>query len=508
MGVARAQAEQSLVQMVAITKAFPGVLALDRVNFDLREGEVHALIGENGAGKSTLVKILTGVYAKDSGEIKLRGRPVDIQTPLAAQALGIRIIHQEFNLVNDMSIQENMFLETLAENPWGFVSYGELRKQSAKVLQTLGLDVSPNTLVRDLSVGEQQTVEIATALSKEADVIIMDEPTAALTDAEVERLFKIIDRLRSQGTAVVYISHKLDEVLAIADRATVLRDGRLIATDDIANLNRDKIVRMMVGRPLQNMYVRHRSPSREVVLEVENLNIPGRVKNASLVAHRGEVVGITGLMGAGQYHLVRGIFGAAAGATGTIRLLGQEIKINSPWDAIRHGIGLLTENRKEEGLVLALNVMSNISLASLQRLNRFGFLDHQRERSQALEYVKELHIRTPSLDQEVEFLSGGNQQKVVLAKWLATEPEIIVMAEPTRGVDVGAKAEAYRLIDELASQGKVVLVVSSELPEVINLSDRIYVMHEGRIVVELDATKTSQEEIGTYATGGTYNEGD
>jgi len=506
--VARAQAEQSLVQMVAITKAFPGVLALDRVNFDLREGEVHALIGENGAGKSTLVKILTGVYAKDSGEIKLRGRPVDIQTPLAAQALGIRIIHQEFNLVNDMSIQENMFLETLAENPWGFVSYGELRKQSAKVLQTLGLDVSPNTLVRDLSVGEQQTVEIATALSKEADVIIMDEPTAALTDAEVERLFKIIDRLRSQGTAVVYISHKLDEVLAIADRATVLRDGRLIATDDIANLNRDKIVRMMVGRPLQNMYVRHRSPSREVVLEVENLNIPGRVKNASLVAHRGEVVGITGLMGAGQYHLVRGIFGAAAGATGTIRLLGQEIKINSPWDAIRHGIGLLTENRKEEGLVLALNVMSNISLASLQRLNRFGFLDHQRERSQALEYVKELHIRTPSLDQEVEFLSGGNQQKVVLAKWLATEPEIIVMAEPTRGVDVGAKAEAYRLIDELASQGKVVLVVSSELPEVINLSDRIYVMHEGRIVVELDATKTSQEEIGTYATGGTYNEGD
>ncbi len=506
--MARAQAEQSLVQMVAITKAFPGVLALDRVNFDLREGEVHALIGENGAGKSTLVKILTGVYAKDSGEIKLRGRPVDIQTPLAAQALGIRIIHQEFNLVNDMSIQENMFLETLAENPWGFVSYGELRKQSAKVLQTLGLDVSPNTLVRDLSVGEQQTVEIATALSKEADVIIMDEPTAALTDAEVERLFKIIDRLRSQGTAVVYISHKLDEVLAIADRATVLRDGRLIATDDIANLNRDKIVRMMVGRPLQNMYVRHRSPSREVVLEVENLNIPGRVKNASLVAHRGEVVGITGLMGAGQYHLVRGIFGAAAGATGTIRLLGQEIKINSPWDAIRHGIGLLTENRKEEGLVLALNVMSNISLASLQRLNRFGFLDHQRERSQALEYVKELHIRTPSLDQEVEFLSGGNQQKVVLAKWLATEPEIIVMAEPTRGVDVGAKAEAYRLIDELASQGKVVLVVSSELPEVINLSDRIYVMHEGRIVVELDATKTSQEEIGTYATGGTYNEGD
>lgn len=499
-------AEEGLVQMTAITKAFPGVLALNGVDFHLRAGEVHALIGENGAGKSTLVKILTGVYSKDSGEIRLRGRPVEIQSPLDAQSHGIRIIHQEFNLVNDMSILENMFLETLAQKPWEFVSYGRLRSRAQEVLETLGLESSPDTLVRDLSVGEQQTVEIATALSQEADIIIMDEPTAALTDAEVERLFKIIDRLRARGTAVVYISHKLDEVMAVADRATVLRDGCLVKTADISELTRDKIVRMMVGRPLQHMYVRRRSPSLEVVLEVESLTVPGRVQNASLIAHKGEVVGITGLMGAGQYHLVRGIFGAAPRATGKIRLRGEEITIRSPWDAIKYGIGLLTENRKEEGLILGLDVRSNISLASLERITRWGFLNHKRERLQAADFVKQLDIRTPSVEQEVKFLSGGNQQKVVLAKWLATGPEIIIMAEPTRGVDVGAKAEAYRLIDELASQGRVVVVVSSELPEVINLSDRIYVMHEGRIAAELDASQATQEQIGMYATGGTCDE--
>lgn len=497
--------DEPLLRMSGIGKSFPGVLALDDVDFDLRAGEVHALIGENGAGKSTLSKILTGVYTKDAGDIRLRGRSVDIRTPLDAQRLGIRIIHQEFSLINDLSIVENLFLDTLAERPWHWVPYRRMRAAAKQVLDMLGLRVSPDTPVRELSVGEQQTVEIARALTREASIIIMDEPTAALTDAEAERLFEIIDRLRSQGTGIVYISHKLDEIMAMADRATVLRDGRLVGVRPLAELTRDEIVRMMVGRPLHNLYARRHVPTDEVALEVERLTVPGQVKEASLVARKGEVVGITGLMGAGQPHLVRAIFGAEPGATGTIRLYGREVVIRSPWNAIAHGIGLLTENRKEEGLILGLPVTSNISLASLERIHRFGFLEQKQERRQAAAYVEQLDIRTPGIDQEVGLLSGGNQQKVVLAKWLATEPEIIIMAEPTRGVDVGAKAEVYRLIDGLASQGKVILLVSSELPEVINLSDRIYVMHEGRIVAELDAQRTTQEEIGTYATGGTYD---
>lgn len=499
-------ASNYVVRMKGITKAFPGVLALDNVDLHLRAGEVHALIGENGAGKSTLSKILTGVYTKDAGEIEVRGQPVEIQNPLDAQRLGIRIIHQEFNLINHMTIMENMYLDTLGHKPWGLVSYDKLRNKARKVLMSLGLDISPDTLIRDLSVGEQQTVEIATALSKDADVIIMDEPTAALTDAEVERLFEIISRLRSKGTAIVYISHKLEEIMAIADRATILRDGRLVESKPISQLTRDKIVHMMVGRPLHNMYVRNHTPSKEVLLEVENLTVPGKVKNASLVAHRGEVVGLTGLMGAGQHNLLRAIFGAEHGTRGTIRLRGKAVSVNSPCDAIANGIGFLTENRKEEGLVLPLSVTSNISLASMKKVCKLGVLRHKQERNRSKSYVEQLDIRTPSIDQQVEFLSGGNQQKVVLAKWLATEPEIILMSEPTRGIDVGAKAEVYRLIDELASQGKVVLVVSSELPEVINLCDRIYVMHDGRIAAELDAASTTQEEIGMYGTGGTYDE--
>lgn len=338
--------DSCVVRMKGISKAFPGVRALDGVDFELRAGEVHALVGENGAGKSTLSKILTGVYTKDAGEIQVRGQSVEIQTPLDAQRLGIRIIHQEFNLINNMTIMENMFLETLGNRPWGLVPYGWMRRRAQEVLQWLGLDVSPDTLVRELSVAEQQMVEIAAALSKDADVIIMDEPTAALTDAEVERLFELIRRLRDQGTAIVYISHKLEEVMAIADRATVLRDGRLVGTKPIAELTRDEIVQMMVGRPLRTMYVRTRKPDQELVLEVENLTVPGKVKGVSLTAHKGEVVGLTGLMGAGQHDVLRALFGALSATGGTIRLRGREVVIRSPWDAIRNGIGLLTEDRK------------------------------------------------------------------------------------------------------------------------------------------------------------------
>lgn len=495
-----------LLKMVGITKAFPGVLALDDVDFDVKAGEVHALLGENGAGKSTLSKIMTGVYEKDSGEIYVRGRKVEIRNPLEAQRLGIRIIHQEFTLINDMSIAENIFIDAMGDRMFSWVPYRRIRAESRALLKRLGLDVPVDTPVRDLSVAEQQIVEIARALREDAAVIIMDEPTAALTDAEVERLMHIIRQLRAEGTGIVYISHKLEEIMAIADRATVLRDGRLVGVRPMAELTRDEMVRMMVGRPLTTLYVRNHVPTTDISLEVKNLSVPGRVHDASLVAHKGEVVGITGLMGAGQPELVRAIFGAVPRSAGEIRLFGRPVDIRSPQDAIGHGIALLTENRKEEGLVLMLPVVANTSLASMGKISRYGFVDGKKERQQAAGYVERLDIRTPSLDQEVDSLSGGNQQKVVLAKWLATDADVIIMAEPTRGIDVGAKAEVYRLIDELAANGKTILLVSSELPEVINLSDRIYVMHEGRITAELDASNTSQEEIGTYATGGTYHE--
>ena len=494
---------QVILQMKGITKAFPGVLALDNVDFDVRSGEVHALLGENGAGKSTLSKIMTGVYQEDAGEILVRGRPVKIRTPLEAQRLGIRIIHQEFTLINDMTVAENIFLDAMGERMWGWVPYRHFRAEARAILERLGVDISPDALVRDLSVAEQQIVEIARALREDAAVIIMDEPTAALSDAEVERLFAIIRQLRDEGAGIVYISHKLEEIFAIADRATVLRDGRVVGVRPVAELDRDEIVRMMVGRPLTKLYVRTHVPTREPALEVEGLTVPGRVFGASFVVHKGEVVGITGLLGAGQPYLVRAIFGAIPKSAGVIRLRGRPVDIRSPHDAIRHGIALLTENRKEEGLVLGMPVVANVSLASIEKVTRLGFIERRKERERARRYVEQLRIRTPGIDHEVENLSGGNQQKVVLAKWLATEADVIIMAEPTRGIDVGAKAEVYRFIDELAGQGKAIVLVSSELPEVINLSDRIYVMHEGRIVAELDAATATQEQIGMYATGGT-----
>ncbi|MEW6046097.1 MAG: sugar ABC transporter ATP-binding protein [Bacillota bacterium] len=451
--------------MKRVSKSFPGVQALDGVDFSVQPGEVHALVGENGAGKSTLVKILTGVYPKDRGEILLNGRPVDIRSPLDAQRLGLRVIHQEFTLINHLSVAENIFLDTFATGMVGRVPRRQIEERAREVLTTLGLDVDPRTPVAGLTVAEQQIVEIARAVSKEAVLIIMDEPTAALTEAEVERLFGIIGALKARGVAVIYISHKLDEVMAIADRITVLRDGRLVGVRRAAEVSRSELVRMMVGRPVEQMFARRHRPSDEALFEVSHVTVPGRVYDASFFVRRGEVVGITGLMGAGQSWLVRAIFGAVPTSAGDIRVGGRRRAIRSPADAVRAGIGLLTENRKEEGLVLSQAVAANVTLASLGRFGRLGLLDHGEERRVAAGFVRQLDIRTPALSQEVAYLSGGNQQKVVLAKWLATEPDVVVMAEPTRGIDVGAKAEIYRLIDGLARQGKAIVLVSSELPE-------------------------------------------
>ena len=496
------QARLPLLEMRAISKAFPGVLALDDVDFSVYAGEVHALVGENGAGKSTLVKILTGVYPKDRGQIFLHGRPVQIRSPLEAQRHGIRIIHQEFTLVSHLSIAENIFLDALASGMLGTVPMRWMVEQSRAVLRTLGLEIDPRTPIAELTVAEQQIVEIARALSRDALLIIMDEPTAALNDAEVERLMDVIRALKARGVAVIYISHKLDEVMAIADRVTVLRDGRVVGVRPISDVTRAELVRMMVGRSVEQMFTRRHRPSDEVVLEVVGLTVPGRVFGVDFFVRRGEVVGITGLMGAGQSYLVRALFGAIPRSAGEIRVNGRLVAIRSPSDAVEAGIGLLTENRKEEGLVLIQGVSANITLSSLDRVSRAGVLSTREERRIAQHFVRLLDIRTPSLSQEVAYLSGGNQQKVVLAKWLATEPRVIIMAEPTRGIDVGAKAEIYRLIDDLAAQGKAIVLVSSELPEILNLSDRIYVMFEGRFVAEMSASEASPELITHYATGG------
>lgn len=491
-----------LVEMQAISKAFPGVQALDRVDFSVEPGEVHALVGENGAGKSTLVKILTGVYPRDSGRVLLNGRPVEIRSPLEAQRHGIRVIHQEFTLVGELSVAENVFLDTLASPMLAPVPFRDMAEAARRILQGLGLDVDPRRPVGELTVAEQQIVEIARALSQDAVLVIMDEPTAALTQTEAQRLFQVVQALKARGVAVVYISHKLDEVLAIADRVTVLRDGRLVGVRPVGELSRAELVRMMVGRPVEQMFTRRHRPSSDVVLEVAHLTVPGRVDDASFYVRRGEVVGITGLMGAGQSYLVRAVFGVVPVAAGEIRVHGRPALIRSPRDAMRAGIGLLTENRKEEGLVLIQSVAANVTLAALPRIGRGAAIDRSEERRLAERMVRRLDVRTPSLSQEVAYLSGGNQQKVVLAKWLATEPDVIVMAEPTRGIDVGGKAEIYRLIDELAAQGKAIVLVSSELPEILHLSDRIYVMFEGRVVAELEGSEASAELIATYATGG------
>ena len=491
-----------LLEMLGIAKAFPGVQALDGVDFVVGAGEVHALVGENGAGKSTLVKILTGVYPRDRGEIRLRGRPLEIRDPLDARRHGIRIIHQEFTLVPQLSVAENVFLDSLATGVMGPVPYRRMQTHTRQILASLGVSLDPRTPVGELTVAEQQIVEIARALTGEACLVIMDEPTAALTGAEVERLFAIVRSLKARGVAVVYISHKLDEIMALADRVTVLRDGHVVGVRPTRELTREELVRMMVGRPVDQLYSRRHRPSDEVVLEVRDLVVPGRVHGVSLYARRGEVLGITGLMGAGQSWLVRAIFGAVPASSGEIRLRGRPIPIASPSDAVRAGIGLLTEDRKEEGLVLIQSVQANVTLAALDRFTRAGALRRADERRTAEALVRQLDIRTPSLAQEVGYLSGGNQQKVVLAKWLATEPDVIVMAEPTRGIDVGAKAEIYRLIDQLAEQGKAIVLVSSELPEILNLSDRICVMFEGRVVAELSADEATAELITHYATGG------
>ncbi len=486
-----------------VSKSFSGVKALRDVSFGVREGEVHALVGENGAGKTTLIKIVAGALRPDRGTVRLWGQPAAFHTPSQSQAAGISVIHQELNLLPLMSVAENLFLGREPRRAGlPLLHWGRFRAMAREALARVGLDLDPDVRVDRLSIAEKQLVEIAKALTLDAQVILMDEPSATLTDRELGRLFAIIRDLKGRGVSVLYISHRLEEVFAIADRVTVLRDGAWIATRPVGELDRRELIRMMVGREVEEEFPPRRATIGGELLRVEGLCAGERLRDASFTLHRGEVLGLAGLVGAGRTELARAIFGADPRDSGTIYLEGQPVRIRSCAQAIRHGLALLTEDRKEQGLHLDLGLHQNISLVNLRELVRLGLLRLGEERRVADGYVRDLDIRTPSAAQRVRNLSGGNQQKVVLAKWLFSEARILLFDEPTRGIDVGAKYEIYLLINRLAEQGLGVLLISSELPELIGLCDRILVMSEGRIVGEVVGGEMTQERVMELATSG------
>ncbi|HAI1381221.1 TPA: sugar ABC transporter ATP-binding protein [Escherichia coli] len=494
---------ETFLQMKHITKRFPGVLALNDVQFSLRRGEVHALLGENGAGKSTLMKILSGVYQPDEGEIIFEDKPVSFSDPLSAQNVGITIIHQEFNLFPELTVEENIFIgrEFCKKNRWR-LDEKQQRQATIEILQKLNLAIKPDTLVADLTVAQQQMVEIAKAISVNARILIMDEPTAALTETEIESLFRVTRLLKEQGTGIVYISHRLEELALIADRATVMRDGQYISTVDYECVKISDLIAMMVGRDLGNIYPRREALQQRIpVLEVNGLTRKGVLNDINFTLYRGEILGFAGLMGAGRTELARAIFGADSIDSGTLKLNGKETVIKDISDAIQQGISYLTEDRKKEGLALNLSVERNIMLGNYPEYSdRFGNVDSRRCQQTSEEQVKALRIKTPNLEQAALNLSGGNQQKIIIARWVCKDTDTLIFDEPTRGIDVGAKLEIYELMNRLVAKGKSIIMISSELPEVLGMCDRILVMRSGRITGELSAKEATQEKIMQYAT--------
>ncbi|MBN2659126.1 MAG: sugar ABC transporter ATP-binding protein [Spirochaetales bacterium] len=496
-------ATDTVLSMRGIDKQFPGVQALSNVNFDLRKGEVHALLGENGAGKSTLMKVLGGIYTPESGDIFINGEKADITGVQASQALGISIIHQELVLVPYLTIAENIFLgKEPVKGRFNFVDFETMKIRAQEVLDSFGLDISAEDRIESLSVAQQQMVEIAKALSVDAAIIVMDEPTASLTNKETERLFELIEDLRSRGKAVVYISHRMEELFRISDRVTVMRDGQYIGTKNTADTTRQELIQMMVGRKLDEFFKHSSHQSGEEVLRVEGLTREGVFNDIGFSLKKGEILGLSGIVGAGRTELARALFGIDPIDGGKIILNGKDVKISSPVEAIENGLALVPESRKEQGLVLSESVGFNLTLQVLSRFIRLIRVNRKKENSIIGDYVERLSIKTPSGETKIESLSGGNQQKVVIAKWLATNPSILILDEPTRGVDVNAKMEIYTLINSLAEQGLAIILISSELPEILNMSDRVLVMFHGEIKAELNRDELSQEKIMHYATGG------
>ncbi len=497
--------------MSGISKRFPGVQALDNVDFDVALGEIHALLGENGAGKSTLLKILSGAQQPDAGEISLGGVPTTFNSPHDAQRLGIVTIYQEFTLAPNMTVAENVFI---GREPGAgpFVNWRRMAAETRAITDRLGLGLKPFALVRDLSVAEQQMVEIARALSMKSRLIVMDEPTSALSSTEVEKLFRIVRDLRTQGLSIIFVTHRLEEVMEICDRYTVLRDGRLVDGGKIAGTTIEGIIRLMVGRQVDALFAhREEAKAGEVALKVEGLSRRGKAQdqnatvldNVSLEVRRGEILGVAGLVGAGRTEMARAVFGADRFDSGRVLVGGQPVTIRSPQDAIRHGIGLVPEDRKQQALFLSLGVRINLSMAAHNRILRGGiFIDEVAERRMVEDFRKSLNIRMASPDQAIANLSGGNQQKVVLARWLALRPRVLIVDEPTRGIDVGAKVEVHNLLYEMARSGIAVIAISSELPEVLAISDRIVTMREGRITGEIDRMSASEERLMAMMTLG------
>jgi ABC-type sugar transport system ATPase subunit len=503
-----------LLRMEHISKAFPGVQALDDVSLSVGAGEILGLIGENGAGKSTLMKIVSGVYAADQGRIFMRGRPVQVQNPHHAQRLGLAIIYQEFNLMPNLTVMENMFVGR-EPGRFAFVDRRQLQRQAQELLDRLGVRLSPTAIVRDLAVAEQQMVEIAKALSMKVQVIIMDEPTSALSEAEVQTLFGIMRDLKQHGISIIFISHRLEEVRSICDRVTVLRDGKNVGALDIADATEDAMIRLMVGRSLTEFFHQESGPApiaesaaADIALEVRGLTRRGSkvdpsaivLDNVSFQLRRSEILGLAGLVGAGRTEVVRAIFGADARDTGEVYVNGKLADIRSPLDAIRHGIGFVPEDRKAQGLILNQAVRMNLTLPSLDGLTRFGFVNLAEEARRAQEYIGRLQIRTPSLDRVVRNLSGGNQQKVVISKWLMLKPKILIMDEPTRGIDVGAKTEIYSLMRQLIEAGVSIIMISSELPELLAMSDRVVCIAEGHVAGILERSEATPERVMRYCT--------
>ncbi|WP_144152558.1 sugar ABC transporter ATP-binding protein [Paraburkholderia sp. BCC1885] len=493
----------ALISVKRLCKSFPGVRALHEVQFDLVAGEVHALMGENGAGKSTLMKILAGVYTRDSGEFLCDGQPVEFTSPRDAQAMGVCIIHQELQLMNHLSVAQNMFIGREPRGRLGvFLDEDRLNAQAGEILTRMHVNLDPRAMVGNLTVASQQMVEIAKALSFDSRVLIMDEPTSALNDAEIAELFRIIRELKSHGVGIVYISHKMDELKQLADRVTVMRDGEYVATVAARDTSVEAIIGMMVGRTLADL-----EPSQsvagegEVALEVRHLNAGPLVRDVSFTLRKGEILGFAGLMGAGRTEVARAVFGADPVESGEIVVKGAKAVIKTPADAVRRGIGYLSEDRKRFGLATGMDVESNIVMSNLRKFLSFNFFLRRRQmRRTATHFIKLLAIRTPSATQEVRLLSGGNQQKIVIAKWLERDCDVLFFDEPTRGIDVGAKSEIYRLLRALAAQGKAIVMISSELPEILRMSDRVIVMCEGRITGELTAAEATQERIMHLAT--------
>lgn len=490
-----------VLEMRAIRKRFPGVIALAGVDLDLRPGEVHVLLGENGAGKSTLMKVLSGAQMADEGEILVDGAGVNVDSPKAARELGISIIYQELTLVPHLSAPANVFLGKEPTGALGLLDLEAMKARTGKLLASLGITLDLDAPVGNLGIAEQQMVEVAKALSENARILVMDEPTSALTASEIEQLFAAIERLLERGVGIIYISHRMNEVERIGHRVSVLRDGKRVATHDVGAITMDELIRLMVGRAVSDHFPRRRVEPGEEALRVEGLSRAGGLHGINLSVRRGEVLGIAGLLGAGRTELARALFGADRSDSGKVTIKGRAAFVRSPADGISWGLGLLPEDRKAQGLVLGLTVRENIALTSARALSHLGLVDPAREAALSQRFVDELHIKTPGIEQRAGALSGGNQQKIVLGKWLAAGVDVLIMDEPTRGIDVAAKVEIYELMNQLTARGAAILMISSELPEILGMSDRIVVMRAGRIVSEFSAAGTTQEMLLGAALG-------